>query len=164
MRILLGTAVLILLATDCGAAYHSGCLRARSAGEGTHASPMSCIDLEREPDQDAIVEQPPDPLKGADPRFLEALGKEWVPSAAPDRLTVYEFIEECSLRWNFKFVIDHKAFKAVGIDPDSVLKKELMYPKGKGKLESQVLREFLAQVKCRFVWHGDTVFVTPARK
>jgi hypothetical protein len=80
-----------------------------------------------------------------------------------DKLSVAEFMETIALRYSVKMSIDDKAFKVAGTNPEEVLKKEVMYPKGKGLQVTQLLREIFDQVKGDYEVRGDTIYLIPKK-
>jgi hypothetical protein len=119
--------------------------------------------LDPSPNQDATVYGSPDPLAGElDPKMREIL-MSFQPAPPLATWTVDDLIDLTLVRFpDIKMSIDKKSFTRIGIDPDSVIKCTVVYPKGR-ICYSRVLRDCLAQAKCDLVVKGDTILVVPKK-
>src|SRR5581483_5824969 len=114
-------------------------------GDTIHVLPKNQVAVGPMPMPNPMGDMNPPPAN-VDPAVRNFLSAKVDPIGV-DKLSVGEFMETMALRYNVKFTIDDKAFKAMGVNADEVLKKEFMYPKGKGVQVPQLLHEIFDQVK-----------------
>jgi len=103
----------------------------------------------------------PNPMPpAADAALREKLAIK-VDTPANDKLPLGDMLTFFADRFDIKFEIDEKAFKAAGVD--DVLKKEVVHPKAMKTPFAKVLSDILAQVKGDYQLKGDTIVIVPKR-
>ena len=114
------------------------------------------------PNPNPNVKPMPMPMDNLNPAMRDLLAKKDTPPAI-DKFTVQEFLEQSSIRLDVDFDIDRNAFKAAGLDPEDILKKDLAYPKTKGLTVGQMLHECFAPAKCDYEVRDNTIFLVPKK-
>jgi outer membrane protein assembly factor BamB len=84
-----------------------------------------------------------------------------VDTPANDKLPLGDMLTFFADRFDIKFEIDEKAFKAAGVE--DVLKKDVVHPKANKTPFAKVLSDILAQVKGDYQVKGDTIVIVPKR-
>jgi outer membrane protein assembly factor BamB len=107
------------------------------------------------PDMNPNPMQPP-----ADAALREKLAIK-VDTPANDKLPLGDMLTFFADRFDIKFEIDEKAFKAAGVE--DVLRKEVVHPKAMKTPFARVLSDILAQVKGDYQVKGDTIVIVPKR-
>jgi outer membrane protein assembly factor BamB len=103
------------------------------------------------------------PPANIDPVLRDTLAKK-LDAPAIESNKISDWIEYYSARFmNLNFDVDKAAFKAAGVDPDDVFKRDVAHPKGKGLVFSQILHDLLAQAKADYEVRGDKIFIVPAK-
>ncbi len=119
-------------------------------------------DQELNPNTDSSVQEtwPRFSLAGADGGTRRKLMMN-VGTPAVGRESLEDMLMFFADRYDFKFEIDEKAFKQVGVV--DVLKKEVVHPKVKKAAFAGVLADILAQVRAEFYVNRDLIVIIPKR-